>query len=71
MEWRCRHCAGLLASVGAAWCRCDGYIRWLRYPGMRNHNYKKVGDDYITVHVAIKPSKARRFQGGKHHSTRR
>jgi hypothetical protein len=67
-EWRCKVCTGLMISVGPAWCQCDGYVRWLRYPGMRNENvrYDHVADEVITIRVAVKPSKARRSQAGKH-----
>lgn len=61
-EWRCASCNGLLGSAGAIWCPCDGYIRWLRHPGMRN---------WTGAHAAIKPSKARRSQAGAHDRKRR
>lgn len=69
-EWRCPQCRGLRFSAGPAWCPCDGYVRWLRYPGMRNwdrHWEEKDGAWSLADHRAhAKPSKARRFQGGRH-----
>jgi hypothetical protein len=74
-EWRCYECHGLLMSAGLAWCPCDGYIRWLRYPGMSNQNTKWVPDDggghRVTYRVAVKPSIARRHRPKKSNKIRR
>lgn len=67
-EFRCLSCGGLRFSAGPGWCPCDGYVRWLRYPGM--HNARRHWDEetgqVIVHHAAVKPSVARRFQGGRH-----
>jgi len=52
-----------MMSYGPAWCHCDGYLRWLRYPGMR-HPYLRGG------RAAVKPSLARR-RAGRHASAGR
>jgi hypothetical protein len=67
-EWRCPACRGYLGGVGAIWCPCDGgCYRAFRHPGMENRNYdwsEETGRVYR--HVAVKPSKARRDQRGRH-----
>lgn len=61
-EWRCPFCNGLDMSTGPAWCPCDGYVRWLRYPGMDNRYRRWDGtvDDIVTARVAVKPSVMKR-----------
>lgn len=72
-EWRCAQCGGLSFSTGPGWCRCDGYARWLRYPGMHNarRHWDQERDRVVVHHAAVKPSLARRFQGGRHNRKRR
>lgn len=72
-EWRCHDCGKLRFSAGPAWCPCDGYVRWLRYPGMDNptRHWDPVSDEIAEHHVPVKPGKARRFQGGRHNRKRR
>jgi hypothetical protein len=68
-EWRCPACRGLVFSAGEIWCRCDGgCYRAFRHPGMENGSqaWDEEKGELTYYHVAVKPSKARRFQGGKH-----
>lgn len=61
-EFRCPACGKLRFSIGTPWCPCDGYIRWLRYPGMRNPyaHWDRVTEQVVTPRAAVKPSIARR-----------
>lgn len=71
-EARCHDCGKLRCSYGPAWCGCDGYVRWLRYPGMHNpaRRYDWEADEVLVLRAAVKPGRARRFQGGRHNRKR-
>ena len=67
-EWRCHDCHGLCFAAGPAWCQCDGYLRWLRYPGMSNpfRRWDPEKAVVVTARAAVKPSLAGRDQRGRH-----
>lgn len=72
-EWRCHACGKLRFSAGPVWCPCDGYLRWMRHPGMDNpyKHWSLEADRLLTLRAAVKPSRARRFQGGRHNRKRK
>jgi hypothetical protein len=58
---RCRRCTGSLFEAGPVACPCDGHPRWARHPGMEAPGYWDEGrDEFVRVHVAVKPSILRR-----------
>jgi hypothetical protein len=61
---RCRVCGGEVYGWGPAACPCDGAPRWARYPGMADRGFwaPDMGE-WLTTHVAVKPSVARRNRG--------
>jgi hypothetical protein len=67
VEARCPDCNAMIYGMGPAACRCDGAPRWSRYAAMGAIG-RYVGEDWLTaqwqpVHVAVKPSIARRQRG--------
>ena len=69
VEFRCLECHGFLGGWGPVWCPCDGGApREFKHQGMRNPTarWDPATETVIVSRVAVKPSKARRFQGGKH-----
>lgn len=60
-EFRCPECHGKLGGWGPIGCQCEGGPRWARYRGMQQPGYWDwAKDEYVRVHVAVKPSIARR-----------
>lgn len=59
--FRCLACRGKLGGWGPVGCKCEGGPRWARYRGMDTPGrYDLARDEFVEVHVAVKPSLLRR-----------